>query len=139
MADLLSESRSLSELLLSTSDLAREVFAEISAGLEVPVSVARALCTLEKSESMSGLAVKLRCDKSYITPLTDQMEALGFVNRVPGPDRRIKMIELTKKGEVARNKLEEEIAKLSPMMNRLTKTERQTLRALLEKVSIDGA
>ncbi len=139
MTDLLSESRSLSELLLSTSDLAREVFAEISAGLEVPVSVARALCTLEKSESMSGLAVKLRCDKSYITPLTDQMEALGFVNRVQGPDRRTKMIELTKKGEVARNKLEEEIAKLSPMMNRLTKAERQTLRALLEKVSIDGA
>lgn len=139
MADLLSEARNLSELLLSSSDLARGIFAEIAGGLEIPVSVARALCTLEKPESMSGLAVKLRCDKSYITPLTDQMEALGFVNRVPGPDRRIKMIELTKKGEVARNKLEEEIAKLSPMMNRLTKTERQTLRALLEKVSIDGA
>lgn len=139
MADLLSESRSLSELLLSTSDLAREVFVEISAGLEVPVSVARALCTLEKSESMSGLAVKLRCDKSYITPLTDQMEGLGYVIRVPGPDRRTKIIELTTKGQIARDKLEAEIAKLSPMMNRLTKAERQTLKALLEKVSIDGA
>lgn len=139
MADLLSESRNLSELLLSSSDLAREIFAEISAGLEVPVPVARALCTLEKSESMSGLAVKLRCDKSYITPLTDQMEALGFVNRVPGPDRRTKMIELTKKGQIARGKLEAEIAKRSPMMNRLTTSERQALRALLEKVSIAGA
>jgi DNA-binding MarR family transcriptional regulator len=138
MADLLSESRNLSELLLSTSDLAREIFAEIAGGLEMPVSVARALCTLEKSESMSGLAVKLRCDKSYITPLTDQMEAMGYVNRVPGPDRRTKNIELTNKGQIAREKLEEEIAKLSPMMTRLTKSERQTLRTLLEKVSIDG-
>ena len=139
MSDLLSEARSLSELLLSSSDLARGIFAEIAGGLEVPVSVARGLCALEKSESMSGLAVKLRCDKSYITPLTDQMEALGYVNRVPGPDRRTKIIQLTNKGEIARDKLEAEIAKRSPMMNRLTKSERQTLRVLLEKVSIQGA
>jgi DNA-binding MarR family transcriptional regulator len=135
MANLLSESRNLSELLLFTSDLAREIFAEISAGLEVPVSVARALCTLEKSESMSGLAAKLRCDKSYVTPLTDQMEELGFVKRVPGADRRTKMIELTNRGQVTRDNLEAEIAKLSPMMNRLSVEERKTLRALLEKVA----
>ena len=139
MADLLSESRNLSELLLSSSDLAKEIFAEISSGLEIPVSIARALCMLEKSESMSGLAIKLRCDKSYITPLTDQMEALGYVKRVPGPDRRTKMIELTIKGQITRDKLEKEIAKLSPMMNRLSKSERQALRLLLEKVSIAGA
>ena len=136
MTDLLSESRNLSELLLSSSDLARKIFAEISAGLGVPVPVARALCTLAKPESMSGLAVKLRCDKSYITPLTDQMEALGYVNRTPGPDRRTKLIELTKRGQEVRGKLEREIAKLSPMMNSLTASERQTLRLLLEKVSI---
>jgi DNA-binding MarR family transcriptional regulator len=137
MADLLSESRSLSELLLSSGDLARNVFAEISAGLDIPVAVARALCLLEKPESMSGLALKHRCDKSYITPLTDQMEALGYVKRVPGPDRRTKMIELTKKGQTTRDKLELEIANLSPMMNRLTKSERQTLKSLLEKVAVE--
>ena len=136
MADRLSEARNLSELLLSSSDLSRGIFAEIAGGLEIPVSVARALCTLENSESMSGLAVKLRCDKSYITPLTDQMEAMGYVKRVPGPDRRTKIIELTNKGQIARATLETEIAKLSPMMNRLTKSERETLRSLLEKVSI---
>jgi DNA-binding MarR family transcriptional regulator len=139
MSDQLSESRNLSELLLSSSDLAREIFAEISSGLELPVSVARALCTLEKPESMSGLAVKLRCDKSYITSLADQMEVLGYVNRVPGPDRRTKILELTNQGQITRDKLESQIANLSPMMTRLTKAERQTLRGLLEKVSIDGA
>ena len=137
MSDLLSESRNLSELLLSSSDLAKEIFAEIASGLKIPVSVARALCLLEKPEPMSWLAVKLRCDKSYITPLTDQMEELGYAKRVPGEDRRTKVIELTAKGQTARDKLEDQIIRLSPMMNRLSKLERQMLRTLLEKVAID--
>jgi DNA-binding MarR family transcriptional regulator len=134
MKDLLSESRNLSELLLSSSDLAREIFADIASDLDIPVSVARALCLLEKPEPMSGLAVKLRCDKSYITPLTDQMESLGFVERVPGADRRIKMLELTSAGEATRDKLESQIARLNPVMTGLTKAERITLEALLKKV-----
>jgi DNA-binding MarR family transcriptional regulator len=134
MKDLLSESRNLSELLLSSSDLAREIFANIASDLDIPVSVARALCLLEKPEPMSGLAVKLRCDKSYITPLTDQMESLGFVERVPGADRRIKMLELTSTGEATRDKLESQIARLNPVMTGLTKAERITLEALLKKV-----
>jgi DNA-binding MarR family transcriptional regulator len=135
MSDLLSESRNLSELLLSSSYLAREIFAEIASGLKIPVPAARALCLLEKPEPMSWLAMKLRCDKSYITPLTDQMEELGYVKRIPGDDRRTKMIELTGKGQSARDKLESEIIRLSPMMNRLSKSERQTLKTLLEKVA----
>lgn len=135
MSDLLSESRNLSELLLSSSDLAKEMYVEIAAGLGLPVSVARALCLLEKPETMSGLALKHRCDRSYITTLTDQMEDLGFVKRVQGDDRRTKFIELTKMGLETRNKLEAEIAQLSPLMTRLTKAERQTLSALLEKAS----
>jgi DNA-binding MarR family transcriptional regulator len=138
MSDLLSESRDLSMLLLSSSDLAREIFAEIASGLKIPVPVARALCLLEKPEPMSWLAVKLRCDKSYITPLTDQMEALGYVKRVPGADRRTKMIELTTKGQSVRDELEAQIIRLSPMMNRLSKLERQMLKTLLEKVAIDN-
>lgn len=137
MEDLLSESRSLSELLLASSGLAREIFAKIASDLNVPVSVARALCTLEKPESMSSLALKLRCDKSYVTALTDQMEILRFVERAPGADRRTKLIELTRAGELIRGKLEAEIANLSPMMNKLTKSERQILRVLLEKISLD--
>jgi DNA-binding MarR family transcriptional regulator len=135
MEDLLSESRNLSELLLSSSDLAREIFADIATDLDIPVSVARALCLLEKPEPMSGLACKLRCDKSYITPLTDQMESLGFVERVPGADRRIKMLELTPTGKATRDKLEAQIAQLSPVMRGLTQAERQTLGALLAKVA----
>lgn len=139
MADPLSESRNLSELLLASSDLARKIFCEISAELHIPVAVARALCTIEKPETMSGLARKLRCDKSYITPLTDQMETLGYVIRLPGSDRRSKVIQLTFEGQIARESLEARIANLSPMMIKLTKSERQTLKSLLEKVSIGDA
>jgi DNA-binding MarR family transcriptional regulator len=137
MDDLLREARNLSELLLSSTDLAREIFEQIAAGLGVPVSVARALCLLEKAEPMSALASKLRCDKSYVTQLTDQMESLGFVERVPGFDRRTKMIELTHRGKSTRDNLESQIALLSPAMNELTKAERQTLGLLLEKISIE--
>ena len=139
MEDLLSESRALSELLLSSSDLAREIFSDIAADLDIPVSVARALCLLEKPEPMSGLACKLRCDKSYITPLTDQMESLGFVERVPGADRRIKMLELTQTGKATRDKLEAQIAQLSPIMTGLTQAEREMLKSLLTKVAASKA
>jgi DNA-binding MarR family transcriptional regulator len=135
MEDLLSESRHLSELLLSSSDLAREIFADIASELDISVPVARALCLLEKPEPMSGLALKLHCDKSYITPLTDQMESLGFVERVPGADRRTKMLELTALGEATRDKLESQIAQLSPVMTGLTQEERKSLKALLTKVA----
>ena len=138
MTDLLAESRKLSELLLSSGDLAKEIFAGIAADLGIPVSVARALCNLEKSESMSNLAAKLRCDKSYVTPLTDQMEVLGYVKRVPGPDRRTKLIELTPKGQATRNILEAEIIKQSPIMNRVTWAERRMLGGLLEKIAVCG-
>lgn len=135
MDDLLTESRKLSELLLRSSDVSREIFASIAADLAIPVPVARALCLLEKPESMSVLAGKLRCDKSYVTPLTDQMEELGFANRVPGADRRTKMLELTPKGERVRDRLEERIVQLSPIMTGLTKEERRSLGLLLAKIA----
>lgn len=139
MDDLLTESRHLSELLLNSSDLAREIFAEIAAELGIPVPVARALCLLEKPEPMSFLASKMRCDKSYVTPLTDQMEALGLVTRVPGADRRTKMLELTSQGTLVRNKLEDHIARRSPMMNVLGEDERRQLATLLEKIATNEA
>ena len=139
MDDLLTESRHLSELLLNSSDLAREIFAEIATELGIPVPVARALCLLEKPEPMSFLACKMRCDKSYVTPLTDQMEALGLVTRVPGADRRTKVLELTSQGTVVRNTLEDHIARRSPMMNGLGDEERRQLATLLEKIATNEA
>lgn len=133
--DVLAESRRLSELLISSSFLARELFGSIAAELNIPVAVARAVCHLDQPEPMTGLASKLNCDKSYVTPLTDQMESLGLVARTPGPDRRTKMLELTAAGQETRAKLEARIAQLSPVMTNLSSSERETLSVLLAKIA----
>lgn len=133
--DALSEARDLSYLLLASSDKAKDLFATIANEMSIPVSITRALCAMEGPAPMSELATRLRCDKSYITPLADQLEEMALVKRVPGPDRRVKMLELTPKGVELRDKLESRIAELSPAMNVLTLSERSALKSLLEKIS----
>ncbi|MFM7029732.1 MAG: MarR family winged helix-turn-helix transcriptional regulator, partial [Micrococcales bacterium] len=103
---LLTEAREIADLLISSSEHARNLFAQISGELGVPVAVARALCAMEGTAPMSELAGKLHCDKSYVTALADQLESLELVHRVPGPDRRVKMLELTSKGQSLRQRLE---------------------------------
>jgi len=126
--------RGLSQLLLAAADLSREAFAEIARDLDVSVQHARALCLIEGTAPMTELAAKLACDKSYITPLTDQMEAQGLVNRIPGTDRRFKLLELTPKGTALRQELEYRIAQHSPVMLSLNALERGALERLLKKI-----
>jgi DNA-binding MarR family transcriptional regulator len=129
------EARRLSQLLLSASELSREIFAQIAGEVGVPVQVARALCLLEGPISMSELATKFTCDKSYITPLADQMEEKGLLERVPGTDRRTKLLNLTPHGISVQTKLETQIAKRSPVMVSLTPSERESLEQLLARLS----
>lgn len=128
------EARRLAQLLLSATELSREIFAEIAGEIGVPFQVARALCLLEGKISMSELAAKFTCDKSYITPLADQMEEMGLIERVPGADRRTRLLSLTDHGVSVQAQLENQIALRSPVMASLTPTERSTLGRLLEKI-----
>ena len=138
MNELLGEARQLSKLLMASAEISRGIFAAIANELGLPVPIARALCELDEPQPMTGLAERLACDKSYITPLADQMESLGYVNRVPGADRRIKVLELTATGQKVRDELERQIAQRSPAMASLTSSERSQLSALLQKVSGAG-
>ena len=128
------EARRLAQLLLSATELSREIFAEIAGEIGVPVQVARALCLLEGKISMSELAAKFTCDKSYITPLADQMEEMGLIQRVPGTDRRTKLLTLTTHGKETQTRLEAQIVLRSPVMVSLTPAERETLEHLLGKI-----
>ena len=133
-AKALAEAREISKLLMDVADLTKDIFSNIAADLEVPVQQARALCLLESPVSMSELAAQLGCDKSYITPLADQMEAGQLISRVPGPDRRTKLLELSGKGRLLRKQLERSVQNFSPMMVTLTQQERQVFGQLLEKI-----
>jgi len=134
-AKLLAEARELSELLITSSDFARDLFASIAHELEIPVSITRALCAMEAPAPMSELATKLRCDKSYITAVADQLEEMALVTRVAGADRRTKLLELTPKGAALREKLESRVAALSPAMTALSPDERVVLKNLLARMS----
>lgn len=126
--------RHLSQLLLAAANRSRDEFAEIAEEIGVPVQLARALCVLEDSAPMTELAAKLDCDKSYITPLADQLEAMGLINRVPGNDRRTKLLTLTTRGKSVRDAMEEQIAKRSPVVASLDESDRVELERILTKL-----
>ena len=131
----LAEARRLSQMLLDAAELSKNRFAQIADEIGVPVHLARAICLLETAAPMTELASKLACDKSYITPLADQMEKLGLVDRVADvKDRRIKLLELTAKGRLVRERLGERVAQLSPVMVSLTASERANLEKMLMQI-----
>ena len=130
----LAEARELSHLMIDAADLSQDVFANIARELNIQVSLAKAICLLETPVPMTELAARLACDKSYITPLADQMESLGLINRVPGADRRTKLLELTPKGKAMRISLGEKVAEFSPAMVALNAAERAIFLKLLIKI-----
>ena len=130
----LADARRISQLIIDVADLSKDVFANIAAELNVPVQLARALCLLETAAPMTELAAKMSCDKSYVTPLADQLELLGLINRVPGADRRTKLLQLTPKGEKLREQLGEKVAAFSPVTVALGQKERVAFEAMLQKI-----
>ena len=130
----LADARRISQLLIEVADLSKDVFANIAAELNVPVQLAKALCLLETAAPMTELATKLSCDKSYVTPLADQLESLGLINRVPGADRRTKLLQLTPKGEKLRQQLGEKVAAFSPATVALSQRELVAFEAMLQKI-----
>ena len=83
---------------------------------------------------MGDLSQKLACDKSYITQLADQLEELELIERVPGADRRTKLLALTASGKTLRSELAKSAGSKSPIMKALNEHEREQLATLLGKI-----
>lgn len=130
----MAESRQLSAMLVQVAERSKEEFVASAAAHSVPVQLARAILHLDKPEPMSELACNLACDRSYVTALADQLEERGLITRVPGDDRRIKLLELTEAGRVLRDALAADVSKRSLVLRQLTDTERAQLGPLLEKL-----
>jgi MarR family transcriptional regulator, organic hydroperoxide resistance regulator len=85
---------------------------------------------------MRDLADHWRCDPSYVTSLADALEARGLVERRPHPsDRRVKMIALTRKGIVVRDRAFDQVADRLPALSALSASEQRMLRDLLRKLA----
>lgn len=84
---------------------------------------------------MGDLARMWNCDPSMVTWIIDRMERRGLVERrASTTDRRIKIVLLTSKGEKMRKELMDEFRAPTPEMERLTKSELESLQTIVRKL-----
>lgn len=131
------ETRTLSRLIILIAERARADFANAIAPFDLPVPVARALFFLSEPTSMKDLAEYLACDPSYITSIADEMETRDLITRVPGKDRRVKLLQLTQKGVAVREEAALAVRSRVGFAHQLDAGEREALRRLLERMLQD--
>jgi len=132
--ELMVEARRISALLVQVAEQAKAEFAASVTRFDLPLHLARAIMQLDAPAPMRELAESLACDRSYITGLADQLEERDLVCRVPGDDRRVKLLELTERGRELRTSLADAVADSSMVLRRLTEDERRALEPLLLKL-----
>ncbi|GGM67407.1 MarR family winged helix-turn-helix transcriptional regulator [Dactylosporangium sucinum] len=132
------EAGRLAQMLIDIAEQAKADFAATVASFGLPVHLARAIVLLTNPAPMRDLAEHLACDRSYITNLADQLEQRGLITRVPGEDRRVKLLALTDAGVAVRDKISEAVAERNMILRRLTAAERRTLAPLLERLLDDS-
>jgi len=130
----LAEAHALSRRLFQVTEQARADFAALAAELGLTPLQARAVLWLEQPSAMRGLADHLSCDASNVTGLADRLGQLDLVERVTGSDRRVKLLQLTRRGAALRTDLADRLARGSTVTARLSPTERQQLGSLLDKL-----
>jgi DNA-binding MarR family transcriptional regulator len=121
------------EIVWRLLDLHRRMqqeFERVAAEFELSAAEAGALRRLDQPYSMRAFADVIGCDASYVTVLSDRLDALGLVERIPDEhDRRVRQLVLTDKGEQMRRALTDRVLATSPA---LTNLDEQNRRAFLE-------
>jgi DNA-binding MarR family transcriptional regulator len=126
------------------TDLAREAWGMLAALVYPPrfLDIARklgltpatlgALARLEEPRTMGEIAELLRCDPSNVTGIADALEERGLGRRRPSTlDRRVKVIELTAKGERMRERVIAELSVPPGWLQALSPADQRALRELL--------
>lgn len=130
----LAESRWIARTIILVAERVKADLAHIVVPFDLPVPLARALMVLAEPTPMRDLAEQLGCEPSYITGLADQLEQRGLVIRVPGQDRRVKLLEITPEGSALRDRITDAIASRAIIERRLDDDERAGLVRLLERL-----
>jgi DNA-binding MarR family transcriptional regulator len=125
--------------LHDASDESRLAFEAIAASHRCTPPQARFILRLFEPTAMKDLAEHLACDKSNVTGIAARLTERGLVVSRRGPDRRVKLLELTTAGHDLRAAVQQQVAETSPAMTRLTKSERCELVRLLDKLHATGA
>ncbi|MGW1199822.1 MarR family winged helix-turn-helix transcriptional regulator [Streptomyces sp. NPDC002536] len=129
------EDNLLLSTLLNFAQSHQERLADQAAVLGLTVPQARVLYFVASAPTVRKLAVKLRCDASYVTGLVDRLEEQKLMKRQVDPaDRRVKMLTLTAAGRRLRGKVVR-IMDEAPGLELLTEKEKLLLGELLKKAS----
>ncbi|MFI7347320.1 MarR family winged helix-turn-helix transcriptional regulator [Streptomyces sp. NPDC049936] len=125
---------SLSRDLLTTARLIRACSAEVLAEFGLSDSQAGLLWALDpagKPQTMRSLALKLTCDPSNVTVLSEALRRAGLIQRYPHPDdRRAKVLTLTELGLDVWGRLQRRLDEASPL-GQLSADQRRSLNAIL--------
>ena len=130
----LAEARDLSARLIEVAERTRADFAEVAEGVGFTPMQARAVLRLDEPTAMGALAEHLGCDASHVTGIADRLEGMGLLERVPGADRRVRLLRLTRRGQALRTDLADWVTRGSTVTAKLDAEERQRLRELLDKL-----
>ena len=82
---------------------------------------------------MSVLAEALSCDAANVTGVVDKLEARRLVRRFASRDRRVRLLETTRRGAELREKILARLREPTPWIMALASEEQTLLRDLLRK------
>ena len=109
-------------------------FIETAHTLGVTPSILGALRFLDHPQPMGRMAELLHCDPSNVTGIVDALEDRNLAERKPSEvDRRIKVVELTVRGEKLRARAVEEMYKPPPWIEKLSAADQRSLRDILRR------
>src|SRR5919206_1611022 len=120
------------ELLLAS----RRRFLAVASEFELSPPQVRALGVLEPGRPvpMSELADALHCDNSNVTGIVDRLEDRGLVERRSAShDRRVKMLAVTERGAVVRERLAERLREAPEPLARLSPEDQRALRDIMRR------
>ncbi len=128
------EAYAVARRLHQITEESRQSFDATASELGLTAPQARVVLRLFKPTPMRDIANHLACDASNVTGIVSRLKDRGLITAAPGPDRRVKLLELTARGRRVRSDLEENVAATAPAMTRLNTTERKELLRLLDKL-----
>jgi DNA-binding MarR family transcriptional regulator len=109
-------------------------FLDIARQLGLTPATLGALTRLEEPRTMGEIAELLRCDPSNVTGIVDALEAKGLARRRPSEsDRRVKVIELTAKGQRLRGRLMAKLNEPPAWLRALPAADQRALREIMRR------
>ncbi len=123
--------RDLARLMIRAAEAAKRAFADAVGTEGLTSQQARAIFFLQQPRAMTELAEHLRCDASNITGIADRLSRAGWVTRVPGEDRRVRLLTLTDEGVALRQRVSRAVLSNPFPTDRLSGAEQHQLTGLL--------